>query len=314
MFNQESNLSQLSSADQGREFVVPGAVLWEWWKQARQEAIAHQIPPTEVDWLLQAVTNLDRLELRLENFKLREQIPISIAPEHLPALWQQRVEQRMPVQYLVGKTSWREFSLTVSPAVLIPRPETELLIDLAVSVTQQHENLRNGHWADLGTGSGAIALGLANAFPNATLHAVDQSAEALAIAQTNAHQYSLAEHIHFHQGSWFAPLESFQGQLSGVISNPPYIPSEMVLELQPEVTQHEPHLALDGGTDGLDCLRHLVSTAPTYLHSGGIWMVEIMAGQAEAVTQLLKQNGNYHTIQIHSDLAGIERFVSAYCH
>lgn len=312
MSEQHSQPSQLSPSDNRREFVISGEVLWEWWQEARQQAIAHHIPPAEVDWVLQALTNLDRLDLRLERFKTQAQIPIAIAPEKLMHLWQQRIQQRIPVQYLVGKTSWREFSLKVSPAVLIPRPETELLIDLAVAAMQAQTNLRQGHWVDLGAGSGAIVLALATVFPKAILHAVDQSAEALAIAQANATTYTLEKRIHFYQGSWFAPLEHLRGNLSGMVSNPPYIPSEMVLSLQPEVTQHEPHLALDGGTDGLGCLRHLVDVAPDYLHSGGIWMVEMMAGQAEAVTQLLKQNGNYHTIQVHADLAGIERFVAAY--
>lgn len=312
MSNQNSQPVKLSSAYEQREFVISGANLWKWWQQARQQAIAHHISPTEADWLLQALTNLDRLALRLETFKTQEAIPLAIAPEDLTNLWQKRVDQRTPVQYLVGKTSWREFSFTVSAAVLIPRPETELLIDLAIAATQDNADLRGGHWADLGTGSGAIAIGLATAFPKATLHAVDQSLEALAISQANAGKYQLHERIHFYQGSWFTPLKHLQSKLSGMISNPPYIPSQMVLELQPEVTQHEPHLALDGGTDGLECLRHLITTAPDYLRSGGVWMVEMMAGQAEAVANLLEQNGCYHRIQIHSDLAGIERFASAY--
>ena len=96
-----------------------------------------------------------------------------------------------------------------------------------------------------------------------------------------------------------------------MVSNPPYIPSQMVLELEPEVAQHEPHLALDGGNDGLDCIRHLVTVAPEYLRSGGIWLIELMAGQAASVVALLETNGNYYDVQIHQDLAGIERFVSA---
>jgi release factor glutamine methyltransferase len=120
--------------------------------------------------------------------------------------------------------------------------------------------------------------------------------------------------IQFYEGSWLQPLAHLKGQLSGMVANPPYIPSAMVPALQPEVARHEPHLALDGGIDGLDCLRHLVTTAPDYLQSGGIWLVETMAGQANTVVALLEQQGSYHQMQIHSDLAGIDRFVLAYRH
>ncbi|MDX2243853.1 MAG: peptide chain release factor N(5)-glutamine methyltransferase [Leptolyngbyaceae cyanobacterium bins.302] len=308
MAQPSSKQDELSFLDQEREFVVSGKDLWDWWQWARQEAIAYEISPNEADWLLQALTNLDRLALRLGSFQDRDQVQLKVPQHTLKSLWQQRIKQRVPVQYLVGETTWREFSLQVSPAVLIPRPETELLIDLAITHSPTHSC---SHWTDLGTGSGAIALGLATAFPDATIHAVDVSAEALAIAQANAAAYQLIERIHFYQGSWLEPLSHLKGQLSGMVSNPPYIPSQQVLELQLEVTQHEPHLALDGGTDGLDCIRQLVAAAPDYLQSGGLWMVEMMAGQAEAVVDLLQQNGNYIDIQIHHDLAGIERFAIA---
>jgi release factor glutamine methyltransferase len=174
------------------------------------------------------------------------------------------------------------------------------------------QNLQGFHWADLGTGSGAIAMGLATAFPEARIHAIDQSGAALAIAQANAADYGLSDRIHFYQGSWLEPLTALKGQIWGIASNPPYIPSQMVLELQPEITQHEPHTALDGGPDGLDCIRHLIATAPTYLQPGGIFLLEMMAGQAPLVVDLLHQQGNYKHIQIHKDLAGIERFVLAH--
>ena len=96
-----------------------------------------------------------------------------------------------------------------------------------------------------------------------------------------------------------------------MVSNPPYIPTALIAQLQPEVAQHEPHLALDGGTDGLDCIRHLIATAPDYLRPGGIWLIEMMAGQAETVKHLLQERGSYERIQIFPDLAGIERFALA---
>jgi release factor glutamine methyltransferase len=290
---------------------VSGLELWQWRTTAQQQAIAAQISPSEVDWLLQEVAALDRLSLRLESFKTKLQIPLKFPLAQLTQLWQQRLEEHLPVQYIVGQTPWRNFSLLVSPAVLIPRPETEELIDWAIATVRANPDLGKGTWVDLGTGSGAIALGLADAFPHATIHAVDISEQALSIAQQNAQRLNLSDRIQFHQGKWFEPISSLQHQLSGMVSNPPYIPRAIIPDLQPEVAHHEPHLALDGGKDGLDCIRHLVTTAPDYLRSGGVWIVEMMAGQAEQVTQLLEEQGNYRAIEVHLDLNGIDRFVSA---
>jgi release factor glutamine methyltransferase len=165
---------------------------------------------------------------------------------------------------------------------------------------------------DLGTGSGAIAIGLASELTNATVYAVDCSWEALAVARQNAENLGFGSRVNFYQGLWWEPLEFLKGKVSGMVSNPPYIPSSTVLTLQPEVLKHEPHLALDGGFDGLDCIRHLVETAPDYLESGGVWLVEMMAGQAEQVAQMLQSQGSYGEVQIFSDLAGIDRFALAY--
>jgi release factor glutamine methyltransferase len=197
---------------------------------------------------------------------------------------------------------------------LIPRPETESLIDLAVVAAKKAfvTQLEQGHWADLGTGSGAIAIGLADAFPKVTIHAVDRSSEALAIAQTNAQKLGFANQIQFYQGSWWEPLSALKGKISGMVANPPYIPSSLIPQLQPEVAKHEPHLALDGGTDGLDCIRHLIAASPAYLRPGGVWIIEMMAGQAQIVAKLLHNQGSYCKIEIHADLAGIERFALAY--
>ncbi len=291
---------------------VSGLQLWQWRHQAKQAAIASHVPLVEVDWLLQELAGLDRLALFLESFKDWPKVDLKLSLAELDQLWQKRLTERLPVQYIAKTTPWRHFQLTVSNAVLIPRPETECLIDLAVAETEGKEYLQTGLWADLGTGSGAIALGLADAFEQATIHAVDFSTAALDIAQTNAENLGLAERINFVKGSWWEPLQFGKGQFSGMVSNPPYIPTDVLPTLQPEVFHHEPHLALDGGADGLDCLRYLIDTSPSYLRSGGLWLVEMMAGQAEIIRKLLEDNGNYGHIEIHADLAGIERFALAY--
>jgi len=294
---------------------ISGWQLWQWRQTAIQAAIACDVEVAEVDWLLQEVAGLDRLALRLELFKDWAQIQLQLPLEELQALWNKRLQQRLPVQYITGVTPWRHFQIKVTPAVLIPRAETECVIELAVaaaSKSQESWRLQQGHWADLGTGSGAIALGLADAFPEATIHAVDCSPQALLVAQQNADNNGLGKRIHFYHGYWWEPLASLKGQFSGMVSNPPYIPTSILSQLQPEVRDHEPHLALDGGDDGLNCIRHLIETSPAYLRSGGVWLIEMMAGQADAVREMLLRQGSYCNIEIHPDLAGIERFAVAY--
>ncbi len=292
--------------------MVSGLQLWQWRNAAMESARANDIDVYEVDWLLQEIAGLSRLSLRLESFKQQAQIELKLPLKDLEVLWQRRLYDRLPVQYITGITAWRQFQIEVSPAVLIPRPETELLIDLAVAATNCNINLRCGNWADLGTGSGVLALGIADVFPQSTIHAVDFSLQALAIAQRNAKNLGLSDRINFAQGSWWQPLSHLKGQFSGMISNPPYIPTTTVATLQPEVVDHEPHLALDGGNDGLDCIRHLIDISPQYLQPGGVWLIEMMDGQAHIVRELLSQNGHYRNIEIHKDLAGIERFAIAF--
>ena len=291
---------------------VSGLELWEWMNQAKAQAIASDIPNSELDWLLQELAGLDKLAIRLESFKDLPKIELKLPLSELAQLWERRLQERVPVQYLTGVAHWRNFSLKVTPAVLIPRPETELLIDLAVEAVKSYGVNPKSHWVDLGTGSGAIAIGLASELTNATIHAVDCSSAALVVAQINAENLGFGSRVNFYQGLWWEPLEFLKGQVSGMVSNPPYIPSSTVLTLQPEVLKHEPHLALDGGFDGLDCIRHLVETAPDYLESGGVWLVEMMAGQATAVADLLRSHGSYDRVQIFADLAGIDRFALAY--
>lgn len=288
-----------------RPIVVSEFVLWL--AQAKQASIAHSISLAELDWLLLGVTDLDRLSLKFETYKTRSHIQSKWPIATLQAKWDQRIYSNVPVQYLVGRTPWRQFDLIVSDAVLIPRPETECIIDLVAEMIAKSPELALGHWVDLGTGSGAIAIALADLMPDATIHAVDTSVDALAIAKLNAEQLGNKNRIQFYHGNWFEPIAHLRNKLSGMVSNPPYVPSKEVLVLQPEVTEHEPHLALDGGEDGLDCLRHLVTTAPEYLVPSGLWIVEMMMGQMDVVVELLENTG-YEQIVRSRDLEGVERF------
>lgn len=287
---------------------ISGQELSQWRQQAIADLEQAQLSPKEVDIFLQAVTDLDTLSLRLQSFREREKIPLSYSWSEITKRWQKRLQARVPLQYLLESVVWRNFTLKVSPEVLIPRPETELLIDIVAETVRGEEG---GIWVDLGTGSGAIAIGLASILTKAEIYAIDYSQTALAIAKENIINTGFADRIILKQGSWWTPLEKWKGQISGMLSNPPYIPSAEILDLQIEVREHEPRLALDGGEDGLTALRYLVATAPDYLRSGGLWLVEMRAGQGEKVAQMLENQGNYRQIQIINDLAGFDRFVLA---
>ena len=294
-----------------KNYQVSGKELYLWRRTAIDRALAAQIAVKEIDWLLQQVSDLDSLSLRLESFKNRSLIPLQHSIQQLTLLWEKRLTEHLPVQYIVGQVPWRNFQLSVSAGVLIPRPETELIIEIAQQANG-FSSEEEAHWVDLGTGSGAIALGLASVFPYATIHAIDCSKAALAIAKTNAVTAKLNNQIQFYHGDWWSPLKHLKGKITGMVSNPPYIPSSELPQLQPEVFKHEPHLALDGGTDGLDAIRYLVKASPEYLMSGGLWLIEMMAGQAKAVVKMLSEQGDYRDIKVISDLAGIERFVLAF--
>lgn len=289
-------------------FSISGYHLWQWYQKARQEAVAANIPPEELDWLVQELTGWDRLTLHLGREWPSIHLPWSL--ETLDQRWQQRCTEGLPVQHIAGTTPWRDFSLQVSGQVLIPRPETEILVDLAKQVCE-NSPLASGIWVDVGTGSGAIAIGLAKELTNATIYATEKDENAFAIARSNAQNLLPNNRISFYQGSWLQPLAEDRGRISGIVSNPPYIPTATIPTLQPEVANHEPHAALDGGEDGLDGIRHLIAIAPSYLHPNGILLFEMMAGQAPQVRELLEQQGSYRDIKICSDLAGIERFAMA---
>ena len=287
---------------------VSGEALYQWRIKAQADAQKAGVLLYEVDWFLQGLSSLTQSELSLGAYRDRV-VPLQHPLTWLTRQWQRRLTDRVPVQYLVGETPWRDLMLTITPDVLIPRPETELIVEI-VRAERQKQTLEPQVWADLGTGSGAIAIALAKMFPLSKVLAVDISPEALAVACQNAQRNSV-ENLEFYQGSWFEPLVNWHGRLSGVVTNPPYIPSQVVLNLDPEVTNHEPHQALDGGNDGLDDIRLLIDQAPRFLQPGGLWLTEHMQGQAQVIAALLAAKGVYKDIQIHSDLAGINRFVSA---
>jgi release factor glutamine methyltransferase len=217
-----------------------------------------------------------------------------------------------PVQYVIGTAAFMFAEFEVNPAVLIPRPETEAVTEAALRVIGEVTADAGGRdvlVADIGTGSGVIAVTLAQKLPHATVHATDSSGAALAVAEKNARRAGVADRIVFSQGTFFAPLEEkkLAGRLSAIVSNPPYVPSGEIAALPAEVRDFEPREALDGGPDGLDSLRIIAQDGPRFLTKGGAMVLEVGDGQAGDVAGMLRRSvGN---AEILKDYAGRERIV-----
>lgn len=212
-----------------------------------------------------------------------------------------------PVAYLIGKKEFFNIELLVAPGVLIPRPETELLVELVIDFldTAKGCSITEPKVLDLGTGSGAIGLAIAKNLPRCQVTCVDVSADALEIAKKNAALLDLKT-VKFHEGSWF---DGLTGQFDVIVSNPPYIPKGDQ-HLSMGDLRFEPPSALTDHDDGLSAYRQIFQKAPTHLNQGGLILVEHGFDQSESVRQLLN-NGLYTDIKAHLDLAGIKRAASA---
>lgn len=209
-----------------------------------------------------------------------------------------RRSQGEPIAYLIGKRSFWTFDLEITADVLIPRPETELLVEFALRVIPTAVPYKV---ADLGTGSGAIALAIALERPQCEVHATDISEKALQVAQRNANSLNLQE-VHFHQGSW---LQALQGKFHVLVSNPPYVNQDDP-HLQQGDCRFEPGLALSPGNDGLVAIREITSQSPGCLLAGGWLLVEHGYDQGAAVRSLFSEAG-FRDISTQRDLAGLER-------
>lgn len=216
-----------------------------------------------------------------------------------------RREAREPLPHLLGRWEFLGMSFEVSPAVLIPRPETETLVEAAAARV-----LPGARVLDVGAGSGCISIGLATRVPDARVVALEPSPEAAEVSRRNAAALGVGNRVRVIEGAFPGAARSL-GPLDAVVSNPPYIPSAEVDCLEPELRRYEPRLALDGGPDGLDLLRSLVSRSPALLRPGGLLAVEVARGQAPQVVELLVGTGAWEAPEVIPDLGGIPRVVLA---
>lgn len=259
-------------------------------------------PAFDAACLLEDIGNIGRNQLAA-----RAQQPIAVPM--FQRVWEaaQRRAAGEPLQYLLGTWDFLTLTLEVGKGVLIPRPETELLCEIAA---EKLAVFSEPHVWDLCAGSGCVGLGIASLCPSATVTAVEYSDAALLYLQRNAARYP-SLHVSVSRADVLHDASLYCGPVQAIVSNPPYIPTAELPSLQREV-QHEPSLALDGGEDGLQFYRVIASEWTKQVVSGGFVAVEVGVGQAQAVSDLFCAAGLVRT-EIHPDFSGISRVVCAYC-
>jgi release factor glutamine methyltransferase len=226
------------------------------------------------------------------------------------SLLRRRLE-REPIAYILGSQEFWSLDFQVCRDVLIPRPETEKLIEVVLAKIGTNGSAKPLRIADLGTGSGAIAITLATELPAAQLMATDISPAALAVAKDNAATHGVMRRIDFRAGNLCQALSGCGERFDMIVSNPPYIESAVIPTLAPEVHYWEPRGALDGGMDGLDFYRRIAADADKFLAPGGLLALEIGAGLSRSVSSFFAAAGRYRSIAVYEDYAGRERVVTA---
>jgi release factor glutamine methyltransferase len=256
----------------------------------------------DAEWLLAGLLGVGRVAVRLD---LAETVPAPIAERYARAV--SRRARREPLQRILGWEEFRGVRVRLTDAVLVPRPETETLVEWALALLPPPGG-RRLLAIDLGTGSGCIACALASERPDLDVIAVDVSPAAAAVARDNAQALGLAARVGVVAADLLDGVRDLGADL--IVSNPPYLPSTLVPELAPEVRIHEPRLALDGGADGLTLIRRIATTARRYLRPSGALAIETAGGdQVEAAAALLRAAG-WDRVAVRADLVGIERFVA----
>lgn len=263
-------------------------------------------PRATAEILLATLLNLKRIDLYLRY----DQPLLKSELSEFKSLIKRRVN-REPVAYIIGKKEFWSLDLEVNPNVLIPRPDTETLVEAALSCLRPENAFPDsaGQVLELGTGSGAIVLALASERPAYRYVATDISLKALGIAQKNARRLKLDSAVSFVAGNWLDQFSCDKPVFDMILSNPPYIPSDDIPGLQPEVNRFEPLLALDGRSDGLHAIRQIIFSAHPFLKPRGVLLLEIGFDQRDAVSRLIQDYGHYPSFQFRKDDAGHDRVV-----
>lgn len=219
-----------------------------------------------------------------------------------------------PLEYIIGECHFLGRSFAVDGAVLIPRPETEQLVQWTIQLCAQRASQwgHPGHIIDLGTGSGIIAISSALALPDWQVTAIDRSPEALRVARANAQRHDAAHRVTCAEGDWLMPLAQCMPIANAVVvSNPPYVPTAVIDTLQWEVRHHEPHGALDGGYDGLQAIRDIIDQIRHFDWTPTVFVCEVGHDQAGEVVRMLQHEHRWTEVAAHPDFAGVDRYVIA---
>lgn len=270
------------------------------------EKCAVATPRLDAELLLAHCLQKDRISLYLD-------FEYQLTAEELARFRElvRRRGKREPVAYITGYKEFWSLRLAVTPDVLIPRPDTEVLVEEAAKMMRLRFPGGACRILDIGTGSGAIALALARELPDAEIIGLDISPEALGVAQANARSFDFGGRVEFMCGDSLRAVPE-GGRFDAIVSNPPYIPSADIEMLEPEIKNFEPRLALDGGPDGLDFYRSWIPHMHCYLNAQGFVALEIGASQGQAVSELFISAGLYGAVRLVKDYAHQHRVVSAY--
>jgi len=245
-------------------------------------------PRLSAEILLAHQLHLTRVKLYLQH----DQPLTDQEVEGYRALIRRRLS-REPVQYITGTQEFWSMTFMVNPSVLIPRPETEVLLEQALLLSKENPHLREEgvKLLDLGTGCGALAVALAAEFEKASIFATDRSEEALQVARRNAERLGVKDRVDFKRGDWFAPFGGKATRFDLILSNPPYIPTESLDALAPEVREHEPRSALNGGEQGMRDIARILKEAPDYLVPGGWILMEMDPEQTAKAVGIIDESG-----------------------
>lgn len=256
----------------------------------------------EAELLFSEMLNCDRASLYLNKDK-----PLGVDKSSFAASVLKKRLVGEPIDYILGFAEFMGLKFKVSRQVLIPRPETEILVEAALRYVSRHKaQVKRTNILDLGTGSGCIAISLAKFLPQAKVDALDISKSALKIAEENADLNKVK--INFLESDLFKSADLNNIQYDMIVSNPPYVRSLDIVGLQPEI-QFEPNIALDGGFDGLDFYRRIIKHSPKYLAKGAFLILEIGFGQARDIKDIFQKSGNFEIIEVIKDYNNIDRVV-----
>ena len=255
--------------------------------------------------MLDIVSGLSKKDLNYLKINPKQQIKLKENLDNLSFKWEEHIYTSRPIQHICNKCYWRDLKLQVSSKTLIPRVETELIIDIANDLLK-FSNKRI-YFTDLGTGTGAIGIALAIANPDWVGIATDIDKQALKIARKNFLNCSKNNNLSFAYGDWWNALKNSNEKFDLVVSNPPYIPENVFKDLPIEVKEFEPKIALNGGEEGLDHIVNIVNGAPRFLRECGWLIIENHFDHSHKVKSIFSENG-FHSVKTINDLSGIGRF------